>query len=132
MLVCIDKITCARMYQRIIPLWQAKLTAVQALIPQKEFELQSLSDEDLREEKAKELAWLRGQAAWMEETIVEIIISEAQNEVADLQEVGLRHHSAPCSDEARLRDGRQSGGCRDGVQEPGASVSRRHRAAPCG
>ena len=28
MFVCIDKITCARMYQRIMPRWQAKLAAV--------------------------------------------------------------------------------------------------------
>ena len=27
MLVCIDKITCARMYQRIMPRWQAKAAA---------------------------------------------------------------------------------------------------------
>ena len=26
MLICIDKITCARMYQRIMPRWQAKLS----------------------------------------------------------------------------------------------------------
>src|SRR5213082_475935 len=30
MLVCIDKITCARMYQRVLPLWQAKHDAVSA------------------------------------------------------------------------------------------------------
>jgi type I restriction enzyme R subunit len=89
MLVCIDKITCARMYQRIMPLWQAKLAAVQALIPQKELELASLTDEDLREEKEKELALLLGQAAWLAETIVEIIISEAQNEVADFRKWGF-------------------------------------------
>ena len=40
---------------------------------------------------------LRGQAQWLDETIIEIIISEAQNEVARLQEVGLRHHPAPRS-----------------------------------
>ena len=30
MLVCIDKITCARMYQRIIPRWEAKAAEVRA------------------------------------------------------------------------------------------------------
>ncbi len=83
MLVCIDKITCARMHQRIIPRWQAKLAAVQAVIPQKELELALVTDDDVRAVKEKELTWLRGQAAWMEETIIGIIISEAQNEVAD-------------------------------------------------
>ncbi len=85
MLVCIDKITCARMYQRITPRWQAKLAAVEAVIPRLEAELEAITDTEIRETKEKELAWLRGQAAWMAETIIEIIISEAQNEVADFK-----------------------------------------------
>lgn len=85
MFVCIDKITCARMYQRIVPRWQAKVAALQALIPHKELELRSLTDVDVRTEKEKELAWLRGQSTWMSETIIEIIISEGQNEVADFK-----------------------------------------------
>ncbi len=89
MLVCIDKITCARMYQRIIPRWQAKLASVHALIPRLEAELAVVTDEDIRIATEKELAWLRGQAAWMAETIVEIIISEAQNEVADFKKWGF-------------------------------------------
>jgi type I restriction enzyme R subunit len=32
---------------------------------------------------------LRGQAAWMESTIIEIIISEAQNEVRDFKKWGF-------------------------------------------
>jgi len=89
LLVCIDKVTCARMHMRIIPRWQAKLAAVEASIPRIEVELQSLTDADLRDTKEKELAWLRGQAAWMAETIIEIIISEAQNEVADFKKWGF-------------------------------------------
>jgi type I restriction enzyme R subunit len=34
MLVCIDKITCARMFQRIRPRWQDQAGRLQALIPQ--------------------------------------------------------------------------------------------------
>src|SRR5579871_1364079 len=85
MLVCIDKITCARMWQRIMPLWTQKLAAVKATISEKEVEAACLTDADERAQAAKDLAWLRGQAVWMEETIIEIIISEAQNEVADFQ-----------------------------------------------
>ena len=33
MLVCIDKITCGRMFQRIEPRWKAKLAEVKTLIP---------------------------------------------------------------------------------------------------
>ena len=95
MLVCIDKITCGRMYQRIIPRWQAKLAKVRALIPQKEAELAVRTDQDQRDAAAKELAWLQGQAKWMEETIIEIIISEGAERGRGFQEMGLRHHSAP-------------------------------------
>lgn len=57
MLVCIDKITCARMLALIEPRWKAKLATV--------------TDPD--------------QAKWMRETLVELVISEAQNEVRDFQ-----------------------------------------------
>jgi type I restriction enzyme R subunit len=89
MLVCIDKITCGRMWQRIIPRWQAKLAEVTALIPVKEAEIPTLADERERDEETKELNYLRGQARWMQETIIEIIISEGQNEVADFQKWGV-------------------------------------------
>ena len=89
MLVCIDKVTCARMFQRIEPRWQAKLARVKLLIPMKEAELVGTVDVDIRERLSRELEYLRGQAQWMESTIVEIIISEAQNEVRDFQKWGF-------------------------------------------
>jgi len=89
MLVCIDKITCGRMWQRIIPRWQTKLAEVTALIPVKAAGIPALADEREREAATKELNYLRGQAKWMRETIIEIIISEGQNEVADFQKWGV-------------------------------------------
>jgi type I restriction enzyme R subunit len=89
MLVCIDKITCGRMFQRIEPRWQSKLAGVKALIPVKEAELADTADPDARERLGKEIEFLRGQAEWMESTIIEIIISEAQNEVRDFQRWGV-------------------------------------------
>ncbi|MBM2813212.1 MAG: hsdR, partial [Chloroflexi bacterium] len=89
MLICIDKVTCARMLQRIEPRWQFKLTEVKALIPRKEAELSATSNVDERERLVKALERLRGQAQWMESTIIEIIISEAQNEVRDFQRWGF-------------------------------------------
>jgi len=89
MLVCIDKITCGRMYQRIFPRWKAKLAKVKALIPQKEAEFAVRVEEGQRDAAEKELIWLRGQAKWFGETIVEIIISEGQNEVADFKKWGV-------------------------------------------
>lgn len=89
MYVCIDKITCARMFQRIEPRWQFKLNEVKAAIPKVEAELSAASTADDRERLEKELSQLRGQAAWMESTIIEIIISEGQNEVRDFARWGF-------------------------------------------
>ncbi len=89
MLVCIDKITCARMHQRIVPRWQAKVASVQSAADARREEAQAAGDETRRaalEEEAQELA---AQAAWLDETIVEIIISEAQNEVGDFAKWGF-------------------------------------------
>jgi type I restriction enzyme, R subunit len=85
MLVCIDKVTCARMFQRIELCWRAKLARVNALIPVKEAELAEASDPDVRERLARLLDRLRDQAQWMSSTIIEIIISEAQNEIRDFR-----------------------------------------------
>lgn len=84
MFVCIDKITCARMLQRIQPRWTKKLNALKAAVPLKEAEL-AASNPDQREKREKNLQKLRGQVRWMESTIIEMIISEAQNEVRDFK-----------------------------------------------
>jgi type I restriction enzyme R subunit len=89
MLVCIDKITCGRMYQRIIPRWQAKLAKVKASIPLKAAVLAGRVEEGERDAAAKKLAWLQGQAQWMEETLIEIIVSEGQNEIEDFKKWGV-------------------------------------------
>ncbi len=89
MLVCIDKITCARMFQRIEPRWKAKLARLQGQIPAMEVELATAIDTDIREGLTAELDRLRGQARWMESTIIEIVISEGQNEVRDFQKWGF-------------------------------------------
>ena len=87
MLVCIDKITCARMYELIVSRWQAKAASVKAAAEAKR--AQAEGDQTRRaalEEEAKSLA---AQADWLDETIVEIIISEAQNEVKDFAKWGF-------------------------------------------
>lgn len=72
--VCIDKITCARMYQFITPRWKAKTEAVRAA-----------AQKAIAEGQNDEAERLTAQADWLDKTIVEIIISEAQNEVADFK-----------------------------------------------
>ncbi|CDO60269.1 Type I restriction-modification system,restriction subunit R [Candidatus Phaeomarinobacter ectocarpi] len=87
--VCIDKITCARMHQMIIPRWRAKAAAVRATAEQKQAEAESAADETRRAVLLEQAQKLSAQADWLDETIVEIIISEAQNEVAEFKKWGF-------------------------------------------
>ena len=83
MFVCVDKITCARMFKRVQPRWKMKIVQLKRLINSTEAELAQSSDSDVRERLAIEIDRLRSRTRWMETTIIEIIISEAQNEVRD-------------------------------------------------
>ena len=89
MLICIDKITCARMFQRIEPRWRAKLVRLQDRIPEAEAELAAATDPDVRERLVAQLESLRRQAQWMDSTMIEIVISEAQNEPRDFRKWGF-------------------------------------------
>ena len=89
MLICIDKITCARMLQLIAPRWQAKTASVRAAADAKRAETQAARDETTRAALEEEAQQLAAQAAWLDETIVEIIISEAQNEVKNFAKWGF-------------------------------------------
>ena len=89
MMVCIDKITCARMLQLIVPRWEAKATAVRAAAEAKSAEANATEDEVARDLLVEETDKLTAQADWLDETIVEIIISEGQNEVADFKKWGF-------------------------------------------
>ena len=83
MLVCIDKLTCARMLQLIVARWQAKAVTVRELSDARRAEAEMADDEARRAALAQEAEQLSAQATWLDETIVEIIISETQNEVKD-------------------------------------------------
>jgi len=89
MLVCIDKITCGRMYQRIERRWMAKIAQLRVSIAQLEARQAATGDADERERLAKQRQRLADQAAWMDSTIIEIIISEAQKEIQDFQKWGI-------------------------------------------
>jgi type I restriction enzyme, R subunit len=94
MVVCIDKITCARMFQRIEPRWQRRIAELTTVLSVVAAESARATDEDRREYLNKRLDELRGQVDWMESTIIEIVISEAQNEIRDFQKWGfdiIRH-----------------------------------------
>ena len=127
MLLCIDKITCARMLQLIIPRWKAKAASVRSAADAKHAEAQTAGDKTSRATLEASAQQLTAQAGWLDETIVEIIISEAQNEVRDFGRWGINiiPHRARIKQASRRR--RSAGGCRNRVQRPGASLPRRHR-----
>lgn len=89
MLVCIDKITCARMLMLIEPAWKAKAATVRAEAEAKLGAIAAAPDEDSRQQLHAQRDRLLAKAAWLEQTIVEIIISEAQNEVGDFKKWGF-------------------------------------------
>ncbi|MDD9962052.1 MAG: type I restriction endonuclease subunit R [Gammaproteobacteria bacterium] len=89
MLVCIDKVTCARMYQFIEPRWQAKAAEIRALADSKRAEADAEADPVVRNELSDQAEMLAAQAVWLYETLVQIIISEAQNEVRDFARWGF-------------------------------------------
>jgi type I restriction enzyme R subunit len=87
--ICIDKITCARMHQMIIPRWKAKAAEIHAAAEAKQAESVAAGNETLRAALREEAQKLATQAEWLDETIVGIIVSEAQNEVADFKKWGF-------------------------------------------
>ena len=89
MMVCIDKITCARMLQLIVPRWKAKAVSVRAAAEAKRAQTQGEVDQTRRATIEEEAKKLEAQAAWLDETIVEIIISGAQKEVKDFAKWGF-------------------------------------------
>jgi type I restriction enzyme R subunit len=75
MLVCIDKITCGRMFNLIRPHWQTKTAAVKAAAE--------------AETDAAKKTKLFNKLKWLEETIIEIQISEEQGEVKAFKKWGV-------------------------------------------
>ncbi|MBM3560541.1 MAG: type I restriction endonuclease subunit R, partial [Alphaproteobacteria bacterium] len=85
MLVCIDKITCARMLKLILPHWKVKAAQVRAASEANTAAATATADALACAALLEQARKLGLQARWLEETIVEIIISEAQNEVVDFK-----------------------------------------------
>ncbi len=75
MFVCIDKITCVRMHKLIDFYWKEEIKS-------KEKELSSATDE-------QDLAWRERQLAWMKDTLMAVVVSEEQGEVAKFEKWDL-------------------------------------------
>lgn len=67
MLVCIDKITCVRMYDLIVQYWDERISEL-------EIEANSVTDE-------QEEVYRRRQIEWMRETRAAVVVSEEQGEM---------------------------------------------------
>lgn len=75
MFVCLDKITCVRMHKLIDFYWQQEIKT-------KEKELLLATDD-------QDLAWRERQLTWMKETLMAVVVSEEQGEVAKFEKWDL-------------------------------------------
>lgn len=75
MFVCLDKITCVRMHKLIDFYWQQEIKT-------KEKELILATDD-------QDLAWRERQLTWMKETLMAVVVSEEQGEVAKFEKWDL-------------------------------------------
>lgn len=109
MFVCIDKITCARVYQRIMSRWEAKIGELESVVEQKQAAVAGEQDDDAKTSLQKECDEFQGRIAWMRETIIDIVISEAQNEVRDFNKWGfdIRPHRTRMKTGFETPDGRR-------------------------
>jgi len=89
MLVCIDKITCGRMLLLIEPLWKAKAAAVRAEAESRRADIDAATDDETRQRLHAQRDRLLAKATWLDKTIIEIIVSEAQGEVEDFKKWGV-------------------------------------------
>lgn len=93
LLVCIDKITCARMLKLVQPHWLAMAASVRQAAQDKLTEIdtatRSGADSEMRQRLHAQRDRLLAQAVWLDETIVGLIVSEAQGEVAAFKRWGF-------------------------------------------
>ena len=84
MLVCIDKITCARMAERIRVKWQEQIQTLQNDLNQ-----EIAHFEKVGKPETAFVARLRAQIAWMQETQIHPVFSPEQNEVQEFAAEGI-------------------------------------------
>lgn len=74
MFIAIDKMTAVRMYNKVQAAWAKRIAELK---------------KKLAHTKETERDWLTNQIAYMESTDMAVVVSQAQNEVADFKEKGL-------------------------------------------
>ena len=95
MLVCIDKITCVRMLELILPLWEKRIAELEA-------ELAAIDDDQEVQFRARQIAWMR-------ETLMAVVVSEEQGEVDRFRKWNLdvRPHRQLIKEGFELPDGQR-------------------------
>lgn len=84
MAVCLDKATAVKMFNRVQEHWKARLSELRQQLA----DLGPAAEGEEGEALAQRL-WLQKQAQWMDETDMAVVVSSAQNEVADFRAKGL-------------------------------------------
>lgn len=74
MMICIDKATAVRMYEKVKEHWDKRIETLQEELAE--------VDNEARQEIEKCIAW-------MEETDMAVVVSQGQNEIAELRDKGL-------------------------------------------
>jgi type I restriction enzyme R subunit len=95
MIVCIDKVTCVRLYNLIIPEWQRRIRELEG-------ELGGIADE-------QEVQFRQRQIAWMRETVTAVVVSEEQGEVKRFQDwnLDIKPHRKLLKEGFELTDGKR-------------------------
>ena len=95
MIVCIDKVTCVRLHNLILPLWQKRIEELEKEIPK-------IGDE-------QEVQFRRRQIQWMRETVTAVVVSEEQGEVKKFERwsLDIKPHRKLLKDGFELVDGKR-------------------------
>jgi type I restriction enzyme R subunit len=95
MLVCIDKITCVRMHELIVPLWKKRIEELEA-------ELAEIDDD-------QEVQFRTRQITWMRETLMAVVVSEEQGEVDRFRKwkLDIKPHRKLIKDGFEMPDGKR-------------------------
>ena len=109
MVVSVDKATAVRMYDKVQKYWKLHLAYLQA-------ELETCDELDRPDLEAK--------VRFMQETDMAVVVSQGQNEIAEMQREGPGHRPTPQAHGQR-RPGHQ-------VQRPRRSLPAWSSSAPCG
>ena len=109
LLVCIDKVTCGRMLKLVQPRWLAKAASVGRAAQDKLGEISAATDDETQQRLHAQRDRLLAQAQWMDETILGLIVSEAQGEVAEFRrwDVDITAHRALMKQGFETADGKR-------------------------